>query len=125
MKALLAAILAMFLLSGCAGLIAPFVNNPYAGTYTGTFATSDGKAGPATMNLTNIGNVFGNLTNTATGEAGTLNGSVDTHLAFNGTVVFGTTSHSVSGTFTSVSGKVTGKLDGSGGYFITVDVSKS
>src|SRR4051794_21060368 len=66
----------VFVASGCAGLVAPFIHNPYAGTYNGTFTTSDGKAGPASVSLTNIGNVFGNLTDTASGQAGTLNGSV-------------------------------------------------
>src|SRR4051794_27369042 len=76
------------ILGACAGVVAPFIHNPYAGTYMGTFATSDGKAGPASVSLTNIGNVFGDLTDTKTKKVGKLTGSVNTDLVFNGKVVF-------------------------------------
>lgn len=124
MRTIIACCLAVFVLSGCAGLVAPFVNNPYAGTYNGTFTTSDGKSGTASIQLTKIGNVFGNLTDSGTGQTGTLNGSVDTHLVFNGTSTFSGASHAVAGTFTSSSGNVKGTLNGQGGYSITVDVAK-
>jgi hypothetical protein len=91
---------------------------------TEPFVTSDGFAGPAKVSLTNIGNVFGTLTDTKTGDSGSLNGSVGTNLVFNGNVVFGSSSHSVSGTFTSKGNEIQGILKGSGGYSITLDVMK-
>ena len=124
MKSFLLAALSVLVLSGCAGLVAPFVNNPYAGTYDGTFLDSTGRAGPATVSLTNIGNVFGNLTDTATGNTGSLTGSVDTKLVFNGKVTFGSTSEAISGTFKSTAGHVTGTLNGPNGYTFTLDVNE-
>jgi len=123
MKIFLLSCLAALLLTGCAGLVAPFIKNPYAGTYSGTFTTSDGKAGPASVSLTNIGNVFGDLTNTATGEVGKLTGSVDTHLVFNGHVAFTSSGHDVGGTFKKLAGgKLTGTLTGPGGYTLTLNI---
>jgi hypothetical protein len=124
LKATLLASVSLFVLSGCAGLVAPFINNPYAGTYDGTFLTSTGLTGPASVSLTNIGHVFGTLTNTATNTTGQLTGTVDTHLVFNGTVAFGTTSENVSGTFTSNAGQITGTLNGPNGYTFALDVNQ-
>jgi len=114
----------IFLVGGCAGVVAPFVDNPYAGTYSGTFAASDGRTGPATFQLTNIGNVFGNLTDTATSQSGTLNGSVDTKGIFNGTAMFPGSSHAVSGQISKSVAGITGTFTGTGGYSISVDVNK-
>ena len=117
-------ILLALLATGCAGLAAPFINNPYAGTYNGTFVASDGRTGPATFNLTNIGNVFGQLTDTATNQQGTLNGSVDTNGMFNGTAAFPGSSHAVSGQISKSAAGITGTFNGTGGYSISVDVNK-
>ena len=124
MKTILLICIAAFTLSGCAGIVAPFVNNPYAGQYSGTFTDSDGRTGTATVNLTNIGNVFTNLADTKNNQSGTLNGSVGTNKVFNGTVTFPSFSQSVSGTFTKASnGDISGTLDGAGGYTFTLQVS--
>ena len=123
MRALVLLTVAIFT-TGCAGLVAPFVNNPYAGTYSGTFVASDGRTGPATFQLTNIGNVFGNLTDTATSQQGTLNGSVDTNGVFNGTASFPNSAHAVSGPFSKTQAGITGTFNGTGGYSITVNVNK-
>ena len=112
----------MFALSGCAGIAAPFIRNPYAGTYTGTFSTSDGKAGPASVSLTNIGNVFGDLTDTGSGVIGKLTGSVDTHLVFNGNVAFGNVNHPISGTFTKSGSNIKGTLNGLNSYSLTLNI---
>lgn len=124
MKTIFAALALSLCLYGCAGLATPFINNPYAGTYSGTFAGSDGKAGPATMQLTKLGNVFGNLTDTASSQAGTMNGSVDTHLVFNATVQFPSSAHAVAGKLTSTNGVVSGTLTSGDGYTITLHVTK-
>ncbi len=123
MRTVILVCLASMVMAGCAGLVAPFVNNRYAGTYSGTFTTSDGRAGPASITLTNIGNVFGTLTDTKTGVQGSINGSVGTNLVFNGTVSFASVSHNVSGTFTSKGNEIQGVLTGTG-YSITLDVNK-
>lgn len=123
MKSIFLICVAVLTLSGCAGLVAPFVKNPYAGTYDGTFLDSTGKAGPASVSLTNIGHVFGTLTDTASGNKGNLTGTVDTHLVFSGNVAFGTTSNAVSGTFKNNAGQITGTLNGPNSYTFTLDVN--
>jgi hypothetical protein len=115
--------LIIVVISGCAGLVAPFVHNPYAGTYNGTFTTSDGFSGPASVTLTNIGNVFGNLTDTKTNAMGNISGSAGSGLVFNGSITFPNDTHQVSGTFTSSSGEVQGVLVGPGGYTCMLDVT--
>jgi len=124
MRVALLILIVGFVAGGCAGIVAPFVNNPYAGTYNGNFVANDGRTGPATFQLTNIGNVFGNLTDTATNQAGTLNGSMDTKGVFNGTAAFPGSSHAVSGTFSKSLTGITGTFNGTGGYSISVDVNK-
>ena len=121
MKLFVVSVLALSL-AGCAGIVAPFVHNPYAGDYTGTFTASDGKAGPATVQLTNIGNVFGNLTDTASGDTGSLRGSVDTNLNFDGSVTFGTTTHNIGGKFAKKNNTISGTLKDAGSYTFTLSV---
>jgi hypothetical protein len=122
MKTIFIGCMAALVVSGCAGIAAPFIHNPFAGDYSGTFLASDGKAGPASVSLTNIGNVFGNLTDTKSGQAGTFNGSVDTHLFFTGSVVFPGASHSVSGTFAKSNNTISGTLTGPNSYSFTLTV---
>jgi hypothetical protein len=112
-------------LSGCAGAVAPFVNNPYAGNYRGTFATSDGRSGPASVDLTNIGNVFGTLTDTVNNQNGSLPGSVNTNGTFSGTVAFPESTRNVQGTFNSSNGNSTMALTGPDGYTATLTLGSN
>jgi hypothetical protein len=116
----------VFALSGCAGLITPFINNPYAGNYNGTFSTSDGKTGPAAVQLTKLGNVFGTLTDTATKANGDLKGSVKSGLDFSGSLQFpGSSAHNLSGSFTSDHGVISGTVKGTDGYTLTITVNSN
>jgi hypothetical protein len=123
MRNLVLASVALLGLSGCAGIVAPFVHNPYAGDYSGTFVTSDGKAGPATVQLTNIGDVFGTLTDSASGQTGSMRGSVDSNLNFDGSVTFGSVTHNVDGKFKKSGSTISGTLAGAGGYTFTLTVA--
>ena len=108
------AIASALLLSGCAGIEAPFVHNSYAGDYTGTYTSTNGDIGTASLNMTNIGNVFGTLNDTTTGKSGSMNGSLDKNLNFTGTVSFpGVASMSVTGVWTADHNIVTGTMKGS------------
>jgi len=125
MKSLFALCAAAFVLSGCAGLATPFINNPYAGTYSGTYTDSTGRSGPASIQLTKLGNVFGTLTDTATNVTGDLTGSVKSGLAFGGDITWtGSPKLSLSGTLASHSGNVTGTLRNPDGYSLKLDVAK-
>jgi len=123
MKYLLTICIVAMALSGCAGILDPFISNKYSGTYDGTFTTSDGRAGTTSIQLTNIGNIFGTLTDSSTGASGSLTGSVNANLWFSGTAGFpSSASHGVSGTFTTPNNQVIGTLKGTG-YTVTLDMT--
>jgi hypothetical protein len=112
-------------LSGCAGLAASFVNNPEAGNYSGTFSTSDGRSGTATLNMGTTGDIEGNFTGKSSSDTGTFNGTINKNLVLSGTLEFDRTfSESVSGTLKQVGSGADGTLSSSAGYTITLDMTK-
>ncbi|HWD41217.1 MAG TPA: hypothetical protein VG944_20400 [Fimbriimonas sp.] len=111
-------------LIGCAGIESAFINNPAAGTYSGTFTSTNGDSGTASLQLTKLGNVFGTLNNQTTGKKGSLTGSVDKDLVLNGTLSYpGMATVNVSGKFQADHGIVTGDLK-SAAYTDTFHLTK-
>jgi len=103
-----------YALTGCAGIATPFIHNSYAGDYTGTFTSSNGDIGTASLSMTKLGNVFGTLNDTATGKSGTMNGSLDQNLVFTGTISYpGANAMSVTGQWKADHNIVSGTMTGS------------
>ena len=112
-------------LSGCAGIASSFVNNPEAGNYAGTFTTSDGRSGNATLNMGTTGDIGGNFAGGSASDTGTFNGNINKNLVLSGSLEFARTLYeNVSGTLKQVGVGADGTLTSSSGYTITLKMTK-
>ena len=100
-------------------------NSPFAGTYVGTFSTSNSQSGTLNVTVGSDGKLTGTGHNSTTGQDETESGSVTNAGALNVIFSYPTFSASVSGTVAFASnGHLDGTLTQSNGGSVTIDLVK-
>ena len=100
-------------------------NSPFAGSYAGTFNTTNPQSGTLNVTVGSNGTLTGTGHNNTTGQDETISGSVTNAGAGSVTFVYPTFSASASGTVAFASnGHLNGTLTQSAGGSVTIDLVK-
>ncbi|MGI4790061.1 MAG: hypothetical protein ACRYFS_14565 [Janthinobacterium lividum] len=125
-----ASLIALFL-AGCGGGggndSTPTVatNSPFAGTYIGTFTTTNPQSGTLNVTVATNGTLTGSGENTTVNEAETISGTVANSGSASVTFVYPTFTATASGTVAfSSNGHLDGTLTQSTGGSVTIDLIK-
>ena len=124
--------LAALMLAGCGGGSsnnngsAPVItNSPFAGTYIGTFSTTNPQSGTLNVTVGTNGTLTGSGQNTTIGQAETISGSISNSGATSVTFTYPSFSASASGTVAvAANGHLDGTLTQSSGGSVTIDLVK-
>ena len=129
--AVAAASLGAFALAGCGGgggndnSSPTTTNSPFAGTYVGTFRTTNPQSGTLNVTVASNGTLTGSGHNDTIGQNETISGSVTNAGATSVTFTYPTFSASANGTVAVASnGHLDGTLTQSSGGSVTIDLVK-